>query len=136
MKKIVIASILAGSMLFGAPYTKEDRMKDMYEMASAMNEIQSGFFYNNFEIVSKGVLRLSEAVDNVEPPLEEEEEKNPMSRYMNQKVQMTNKIVKKIDRKALIILQRFKEGDSTQAVQAYTKIMGECMKCHRETRNW
>ena len=55
---------------------------------------------------------------------------------MNQKIQMSNKIVKNIARRSLDILERFKDGDSTQAVQAYTKIMGQCMKCHREMRNW
>jgi len=49
---------------------------------------------------------------------------------------MSNKIVKKINQKALTILQRFKSGDSTQAVQAYIKIVGQCMKCHREIRHW
>jgi len=59
-----------------------------------------------------------------------------MARYMNNKVRMTNKIVKKINQKTLTILQRFKNGDSAQAIQAYTKILGQCMKCHREMRNW
>ena len=35
-----------------------------------------------------------------------------------------------------IHLQRFKDGDSAQALQAYNKIMGQCMKCHREIRHW
>ena len=136
MKKIVMAVVLAGSMLCANNYTKEDRIKDMNEMASAMNEIQSGFFYNNYDVVSNGVVKLSEAVSRVKPPLEETEEKDVLSRYMNQKIQMTNKIVKKIDRRSLIILQRYKEGDTSQAMQAYTSIMGECVKCHREMRHW
>ena len=136
MKKIVLAVVLAGSMLCAGSYTKQDRIDDMNDMASAMNDIQSGFFYNNYDIVSAGVLKLSEAVSKVKPPLEETAEEDILSRYMNQKIQMTNKIVKKIDRKSLLILQRYKEGDSTQALQAYTKIMGECMKCHREMRHW
>ena len=136
MKKIVLAVVLAGSLLCAGNYTKEDRVSHMTDMASAMNDIQSGFFYNNYDIVSTGVLKLSEAVAKVKPPLEETEEKDILSRYMNQKIQMTNKIVKKINRRALLILQRYKEGDSAQALQAYTKIMGECMKCHREMRHW
>ena len=127
---LVIGVVQAGG------YTKEDRIKDMNEMANAMNIIQSGFFYNNYETVASGVVQLTNAVERVKPPLEEQEEKNPMARYMNQKVKMSNKIVKKINQKALTILQRFKSGDSTQAVQAYTKIVGQCMKCHREIRHW
>ena len=125
-----------GSVLLAEPYTQQDRINDMNDMASAMNIIQSGFFYNNYDTVAAGVTKLSDSIIRVKPPIEEVEEKDPMSRYMNQKIQMTNKIVKKINQKSLTILQRFKNGDSTQAVQAYTKIMGQCIKCHRETRNW
>jgi len=136
MKKLILGLVLAGSMLYGEVYTKEDRIKDMNEMAHAMNVIQSGFFYNNYETVKVGVTQLADAIERVKPPIEEVENQDIMARYMNAKIQMSNKIVKKINRKALTILQRFKEGDSTQAVQAYTKIMGQCMKCHREIRNW
>jgi len=136
VKKIVLALMLIVGLLEAGGYTKEDRVKDMNEMANAMNVIQSGFFYNNYETVASGVAQLSNAVERVKPPLEEQEEKNPMARYMNDKVKMSNKIVKKINQKALTILQRFKSGDSTQAVQAYTKIVGQCMKCHREIRHW
>ena len=136
MKKMVLAFMLLVGVVQAGDYTKEDRIRDMKEMADAMNIIQSGFFYNNYETVTAGVTQLSDAIVRVKPPLEEQEEKNPMARYMNQKVKMSNKIVKKINQKALTILQRFKAGDSTQAVQAYTKIVGQCMKCHREIRHW
>ncbi|WP_455757167.1 cytochrome C [Sulfurimonas sp.] len=136
MKKILVSLTLAGSVLLAAPYTKEDRIHDMQELAHAMNTIQSGFFYNNYDTVAAGVEILSDAIERVRPPLEEVEEKDVMTRYMNNKVQMSRKIVKKINQKSLTILQRYKSGDATQAVQAYTKILGQCMKCHRETRNW
>ena len=136
MKKILVSLTLAASVVLATPYTKEDRINDMHEMASAMNTIQSGFFYNNFETVASGVENLSNAIERVKPPLEETEEKDLMTRYMNNKVQMTKKVVKTINRRSLDILERFRDGDSTQAVQAYTKILGQCMKCHRETRNW
>ena len=136
MKKMVLAFMLLVGMVHAGNYTKEDRIKDMKAMAEAMNTIQNGFFYNNYETVVKGVTKLSDHAEKVKPPIEEVQEKNPMARYMNQKIKMTNKIVKKINQKALTILERFKAGDSTQAVQAYTKIVGQCMKCHREIRHW
>ena len=136
MKKMVLAFMLLIGMVHAGNYTKEDRIKDMKAMADAMNTIQSGFFYNNYETVVAGVTKLSDHIENVRPPIEEVQEKNPMARYMNQKVKMTNKVVKKINQKALTILQRFKAGDSAQAMQAYTKIVGQCMKCHREIRHW
>lgn len=136
MKRTVLAMILTGVTLVAAPYTKADRINDMNEMAAAMNTIQSGFFYNNYDTIEAGISKLRNAVQRVEPPLEEVEEKDLMTKYMNRKIQMSSKIVKNINRRSLDILQRYKEGDSTQALQAYKKIMGECMKCHRDTRNW
>jgi hypothetical protein len=136
MKLVLMGFVLFVSLLQSAEYTKEDRIKDMNEMAQAMNIIQSGFFYNNYNTVEAGVAKLTETIARVKPPLEEEQEKDLMNKYMNQKIQMSNKIVKKIDQKALTILQRFRDGDSQQAVQAYTKIMGQCIQCHREMRNW
>jgi len=136
MKKIVLAMIITGSALLAAPYTKADRITDMNEMAHAMNTIQSGFFYNNYETIEAGVEKLNNTIIRVQPPVEEIEEMDLMTKYMNQKIQMSNKIVKKISKKSRDILERFKSGDSTQAAQAYTKIMEQCIKCHRETRNW
>ena len=136
MKKLLLMLVVASSVVLAKPYTVEDRIHDMNEMASAMNIIQSGFFYNNYSTVEAGVAKLSSAVSRVKPPLEEVQEQDMLARYMNQKIQMSNKIVKNIDRRAVDILERFKDGDSSQAVQAYTKIMGQCLKCHREMRNW
>ena len=136
MKKIFASLILMVAVANAAPYTHQDRINDMQEMAHAMNTIQSGFFYNNFDTVAEGVDHLSSAMKKIQPTVDELEEEDVMARYMNNKVRMTNKVVKKINQKTLTILQRFKNGDSAQAIQAYTKILGQCMKCHRETRNW
>ncbi len=136
MKKFLLMLVVASTVVMAKPYTVADRISDMNEMAGAMNIIQSGFFYNNYSTVEAGVAKLSSAVSRVRPPLEEVQEQDMLARYMNQKIQMSNKIVKNIDRRAMDILERFKDGDSTQAVQAYTKIMGQCLKCHREMRNW
>jgi hypothetical protein len=136
MKKAILGLVLVVGMAQAAPYTKADRVKDMNTMAQAMNIIQSGFFYNNYETVEAGVDQLSSTIEKVKPTIEETSKKDIMERYMDDKFQMTNKIVKKINQKSLTILQRFKSGDSAQAAQAYTKIMGQCMKCHREIRNW
>ena len=135
MKKALLSLILLSSFLYGE-YTREDRIKDMQEMAEAMNTIQSGFFYNNYDTISSGIDHLISSVERVQPPLEEIEEEDVMTRYMNNKVQMTRKVVKQINQKSLTILQRYKSGDSAQAVQAYKKILSECMDCHQQTRNW
>jgi len=136
MKKIMIGLMIVGTLLQARDYTQQDRINDMNTMAQAMNTIQSGFFYNNYETVEAGIEKLTETISNVKPTVEEIQKKDVMEQYMDKKFQMTHKIVKKINRKALTILERFKSGDSAQAAQAYTKIMGQCMQCHREIRNW
>lgn len=128
--------MIVGTLLQARDYTQQDRINDMNTMAQAMNTIQSGFFYNNYETVEAGIEKLTETISNVKPTVEEIQKKDVMEQYMDKKFQMTHKIVKKINRKALTILERFKSGDSAQAAQAYTKIMGQCMQCHREIRNW
>ena len=134
--KSALLMFLLSTLIFAQDYTKKDRIKDMQIMAEAMSKIETGFFYNNNDLVQEGALKLSDAVRRIEPPLEEKEEKDPMTRYMNEKVKFTNKLVKKIDQKAKIILERFKEGDTAQAVQAYTKIVTKCMECHAQVRHW
>ena len=98
MKSVILLLLVSVYTLFATEYTKEDRIKDMNEMASAMNIIQSGFFYNNYETVASGVEKLRNSIARVQPPIEEVQEQDIMAKYMNQKVQMTNKIVKKINK--------------------------------------
>ena len=136
MKIFFILFVLLSQILFSQVYTKEDRIKDMQEMAKAMSYIETGFFYNNIDLVQDGALKLSDTIKRIEPPLEDKEEKDPMTRYLNERVKFTNKVTKKIDKKTKLIVQRFKEGDVTQALQAYTKVMKQCMECHIQVRNW
>jgi hypothetical protein len=135
VKKISLAIALSVSLCAGQ-YTKQDRIKDMQDMAEAMSNIETGFFYNNKDIVNNGALKLSDTIRKIQPPLEEKEEEDPLTRYMNKKVQFTNRLVSKIDSKAKIIIERFSEGDVQAATQAYTKIMEKCMQCHYEIREW
>lgn len=136
MVKLYMVLLLLVQITSAQDYTKEDRVRDMQTMAKAMSYIETGFFYNNIDLVQDGAVKLSDAIRRIEPPLEEKEEADPLTRYMNERVKFTNKMSKKIDKKAKIIIERFKEGDVTEAVQAYTKIMKECMECHIQVRNW
>ena len=136
MKKIVIGLALAGTLLSADAYTQKDRILDMQTMAQAMQTIQDGFFYNNIDMVVEGTTKLSDAVVKIEPPLEEAEEKDIMTRYTNNKVQMSNRIKKKIKQKTKDIIERFRDGDAVQALQAYSKITQQCMDCHTQLRKW
>jgi len=136
MKKIVIGVVLAGTLLSAGPYTHKDRILDMQTMAAAMQTIQNGFFYNNIDMVVEGTGKLADTVVKIEPPLEETEEKDIMTRYTNNKVHVSNRIKKKIKQKTKDIIERFRDGDATQALQAYSKITQQCMDCHTQLRKW
>ena len=136
MKKTLIAIAIIGTMSNAGSYTKQQRITDMQTMAAAMQDIQNGFFYNNFEMIQAGTSKLSDTVIRIEPPLSEVEENDVMTRYTNNKVQMSNKIKKKINKKAKDIVERFRDGDAIQALQAFTKITKQCMECHTQLRKW
>ncbi len=135
MKKAFIALTISSSILM-ASYTQEDRIKDMQIMAGAMQDIQNGFFYNNFDMIKIGGALLTDTIMRVEPPLEEKEETDVMTRFLNNKVKMTNSTKKKIKNKTQTMIERFRDGDPTQALQNFTKITKECMKCHTQLRKW
>jgi len=133
MKKAFIALTISSTIVM-ASYTQEDRIKDMQIMAGAMQDIQNGFFYNNFDMIKAGGVILADTIMKVEPPLEDKEETDVMTRFMNNKVKMTNTTKKKIKKKTQKMIERFRDGDATQALQNFTKITKECMKCHTQLR--
>ena len=135
MKKAFIILTISSSLMM-ASYTQEDRIKDMQIMAGAMQDIQNGFFYNNFDMIKAGGILLTDTIVKIEPPLEEKEETDVMTRFLNNKVKMTNSTKNKIKKKTQTMIERFRDGDPTQALQNFTKITKECMRCHTQLRKW
>lgn len=136
MKKSVLILTVAVFSLFGGSYTQEDRIRDMQNMATYMTKIQNGFFYNNFDMIKLGGAKVADIIENVQPPLSEKEEKDVMTRFMNDKVKMTMKIKNSIRRKLERMIEEFSKGDKIQALQNFTGVTKECMKCHTKLRKW
>ncbi|RUM68556.1 MAG: cytochrome C [Sulfurospirillum sp.] len=138
MKKLGLALTLTSTLLFAdfTTYTQADRILDMQKMAKAMQTIQSGFFYNNFDMIKEGGITLADTIDRVEPPLEEAEEKDAMTHFLNNKVKMTNSIKRKVRKKVSHMIESFQDGDAKRALQDFTKITESCMNCHTRLRNW
>lgn len=101
-----------------------------------MQDIQSGFFYNNIDIVRAGTKELKETIVKVRPIDSEVNTKDVYEIWMNNNLKMTRKIQKKIKKKAEILEERFSDGDVVQALQAYSKISNQCLKCHVRLRKW
>ena len=136
MKKLLLGITMTSVFVLANGYSQADRIMDMQKMAQAMQDIQSGFFYNNADIVKAGVKDLKETIIKVRPIDSEVNNKDIYEKWLENNQRMTNKIQKKIKRKAEDIEERFSDGDAVQALQAYSKISGQCMKCHVNLRKW
>ena len=134
--KLTITAALATTLASAEGYSQGERILDMQKMAQAMQDIQSGFFYNNADIVKAGVKDLKETIVKIRPIDAEVNNKDIYEKWLNNNMKMTNKIQKKIKRRADDIEERFSDGDAVQALQAYSKISSQCMKCHINLRKW
>lgn len=136
MKKLLIACITVITYGFAEEYTQENRILDMQKLAQAMQDIQSGFFYNNLDIVKAGAEDLKKTIVKIRPIKKEVENKDVYERWLNNNTAMTKRIQRKIEQNTDDIVERFSAGDATQALQVYGKISSECMKCHVNLRKW
>lgn len=136
MKKLLWGLVATSTLIMAGGYTQGQRILDMQKMAKAMQDIQSGFFYNNVDIVKSGTKSLKETIVKIRPTDAEVNNKDIYEQWLANDQKMTNKIQKKIKKKANDIEERFTDGDAVQALQAYSKIAGQCMKCHVNLRKW
>ena len=136
MKKICIICMAFLTLGWSEGYTQGERILDMQKMAHAMQDIQSGFFYNNLDIVIAGTKDLKEAIVKVGPTHTEKNSKDVYERWMNNNTAMTARIQKRIIKYSDTMVERFKDGDAIQALNVYNRVTAECMKCHISLRKW
>ncbi len=136
LRHITMLTAATTIVVMAEGYTQADRIADMQKMAKAMQDIQSGFFYNNVDIVKAGTKVLKSTIVNVRPIDSEVNNKDIYEKWLNNDLKMTRKIQKKIKKKATVLEERFANGDAVQALQEYSKIAQQCMKCHVRLRKW
>lgn len=136
MKKILFTSISLLTFVFSDNYKQADRILDMQKMAQAMQDIQSGFFYNNLDIVKAGAEDLKKSIVKITVTTEELNNKDVYEKWMNNNTAMTKRMQRNIVSRADVIIKRFENGDPRQALQEYSKITEQCMKCHVRLRKW
>ena len=136
MKKLLVSYMALLTLGFANDYTQADRILDMQKMAQAMQDIQSGFFYNNLDIVKAGAEDLGKTIVKIRPIKKEVSNKDVYERWMNNNTAMTKRIQRNIERRTEVIIKRFQNGDPRQALQEYSKITEQCMKCHISLRKW
>ena len=136
MKKLFVGCVAVLTLGFAEGYTQADRILDMQKMAQAMQDIQSGFFYNNLDIVKAGAEDLKKSIVRIQPTDKESNTSDVYERWMNNNTAMTKRMHRDISRRADVIMKRFEDGDPRQALQEYSKITEQCMKCHVSLRKW
>ena len=138
MKKLLVSyvALLTLGVAEVKTYTQADRILDMQKMAQAMQDIQSGFFYNNLDIVKAGAEDLKKTIVKIRPIDTELHNKDVYERWMNNNTAMTKRIQRNIASRTDVIIKRFENGDPRQALQEYSKITEQCMKCHISLRKW
>jgi len=136
MKKLLLIPAMMLAFSSAHAYTQGERILDMQKMAQAMQDIQTGFFYNNLDIVKDGTKTLKETIVKVKAIDAEIKTNDIYEKWLNNNIKMTNKVKKKILKKSDDIVERFESGDPVQALQAYNKISQQCLKCHTQVRKW
>lgn len=136
MKKLLLIPAIMLACSSANAYTQAERILDMQKMAQSMQDIQTGFFYNNLDIVKDGVKTLKDTVVKIGSTHSEITDSDIYEKWLRNNVKMTKKIKKKIMRRADDIEERFTDGDPKQALQAYNSISEQCLKCHVQLRKW
>jgi len=136
MKKVLITCMAVVTLGSADGYTQADRILDMQKMAKAMQDIQSGFFYNNLDIVKAGAMDLKNTIIKVGPTTAEKNTKDVYERWMNNSSAMTGRTQRRIQKYAESIVEHFKDGDAQFSLNMYNRVAAECMKCHTSLRKW
>ena len=136
MKKTLMMLIATITVGLAGEYTQGDRVLDMQKMAKAMQDIQSGFFYNNLDIVKAGAHDLSKTIVHVGMTKTEKNTKDVYEKWMNDSSAMTGRTQRRIQKYADDIIEHFESGDAKYALTIYNRVAAECMKCHTSLRKW
>ena len=131
MKKILLSTLLLGSLVFGQEYIQPDRMKNMQEMEIALSTIQKGFLFNNINVVKNGVKDLKDRVKHTESFIKEGVTKDGFNTLV-----FARKQAKDITALADKIQVSFEKGDRYNAAGDYLRVLSKCLSCHQTVRSW
>jgi len=134
MKKILLLSALAGSLLFAEGALNKSQMKTMQTLEEAMGTVQKGFLYNNENVIKSGVKDIKATLMDV---LEFEIKVDPKKKgkdfnaetYVATEVTAIGKLAKEIE-------TLYSEGKKDEALATYSKALSRCVVCHKIIRKW
>ncbi|RLA73119.1 MAG: hypothetical protein DRG78_22970 [Epsilonproteobacteria bacterium] len=132
-KMIAFGLVVLFSLTLNASYTDEERIRDMRTMEEAMMRIQKGLLINDKNMLSKGVNQLQQVTRKVEPPID----KNSILKQKNTyKYKFSRKQGKKIIQSAEEIRVEMNNGNKHSASKAFIKVLDQCISCHNKIRKW
>jgi len=128
MKKTVTAIVLISLLSISAyGYSKEERVKDMQAMETAMSKIQKGILYNDKKMVIEGADNLKKSSAQVEVAPEG---------FMDYSAVYAKQQSKNIMKYADKIKSDIEASHKHSASKNYTKILDQCISCHNKLRKW
>jgi len=135
MYKIIIAIGLIAlfSSTLHAEYTDKERIRDMKAMEEGMMKIQKGLLINDKNILSKGVNQLQQVTRKVEPPIDSN---SILAQKETYKYKFSRKQGEKIIHDAEDIKTEMNAGNKHSATKAFVKVLDECISCHNKIRKW
>ena len=131
MKKVLLTTLLASTILFGQEVLYPDRIKNMQEMEVALATIQKGFLFDNIHVVKNGVQHLKTTTNHTESFIKEGINKEGFNTLIYAKKQ-----AKDITALADEILVTFEKGDKYAAANGYLRVLSKCLTCHQTIRSW
>jgi len=134
MKKILLLSALAGSLLFAEGALNKSQMKTMQTLEEAMGTVQKGFLYNNENVIKSGVKDIKSTLMDV---LEFEIKVDPkdQGKDFNAKAYVATEVTA-IGKLATEVEKLYSEGKKDEALATYSKTLSRCIVCHKIIRKW
>ena len=134
MKKILLMSVLAGSLLFAEGALNKSEMKTMQTLEEAMSTVQKGFLYNNADIITGAIKDLKKTLVEVND-FEIKVDSKAQGKDFNAKAYVATEATA-IDKLATEIGKLYADGKKDEALLTYSKTLSRCMVCHKVIRKW
>ena len=131
MKKVLLSTLVLGSLVFGQEVRHLERMKNMQDMETAMSTIQKGFLFNNINVVKNGVKDLKRTALDTQSFIKEGVTKEGFNTLVYAKKQAAD-IIALADEMEVF----FAKDDKYGAANSYLKTLSKCLSCHQTVRSW
>ena len=131
MKKILMMSVIASSLLFSEGVVDRGNIKIMQDLELATTTILKGFLYNNKAVVGNGVKdmkKLSESIDAFHIPNHTKKDFDAKKYAINEAASLGTL--------ADTLLKQFEEDKKDEATRTYSTIVNKCIACHKIIRKW